>query len=41
MCRTGLGGPGSTFAIKFGPKEKHKTEQAAKDAADKWLKKYT
>lgn len=40
MCRTGLGGPGSTFAIKYGKNEKCKTEAAAVAAAKAWLAQY-
>ena len=40
MCRTGLGGSGSTFAIKYGNNEKCKTEAAAVDAAKAWLAQY-
>jgi hypothetical protein len=40
MCRTNLGGPGSTHAIKFGNNEQYKTEAAAVAAARKWLVSY-
>ena len=38
MCRTGVGGRGSSFAIKWGPDQKHKTERQARSAAQAWVR---
>ena len=40
MCRTGLGGPGSTKAIKFGPGLQHRSQASAVTAAKAWLASY-
>jgi len=37
MCRTGLGGPGSSHKIPYGPKEKAKTEAAAVAMGKVWV----
>ena len=37
MCRSGLGGPGSTKAIKYGPGAPFKSEEDALRAARIWL----
>ena len=37
MCRTGLGGPGSTHKIKFGAGEMCKSEAEAVSAAKQWV----
>ncbi len=36
MCRTGLSGPGSALAMKYGKGKKYLTLQAAVDAAKEW-----
>ena len=41
MCRTGLGGPGSTLAMKWGSGQQFATEALAVAAAKKWLKNYS
>ena len=38
MCRSGVGGPGSTFKIAWGPGQKHTSEKAARAAADNWVR---
>ena len=40
MCRTGLGGPGSTTAMKYGKGQKFNNEAAAVAAAENWVAKY-
>ena len=40
MCRTGLGGAGSSTAFRYGQGEKFSNEAAAVSAAEKWLAKY-
>ena len=37
MCRTGMKGPGQSYAIPFGPTRACKTQEAARVAAQKWL----
>ena len=37
MCRTGLGGPGSTERFVYGKKRKFATEDQATAAAIKWV----
>ena len=38
MCRTGVGGPGSTYKISFGAGKQFKSESAALKAAQHWLR---
>ena len=38
MCRTGVGGPGSTYQISFGAGKQYKSESAALKAAQHWLR---
>ena len=37
MCRTGVGGAGSTYKISFGQGKQHRSESAARKAAEHWL----
>ena len=37
MCRTGLGGKGSTKALRFGPGKEYSTQEAAMKVGDAWV----
>ena len=37
MCRTGVGGAGSTYKISLGASKQYKTESAALKAAEHWM----
>jgi hypothetical protein len=38
MCRTGVGGAGSTYQISFGACKKYTSESAARAAAERWVR---
>ena len=38
MCRTGVGGAGSTYQISFGTCQKYTSESAARAAAERWVR---
>ena len=38
MCRTGIAGPGSTYKISFGAGKQFKSESAALQAAQRWVR---